>query len=97
MKSLIKNESAVAYLLLVGLGLTIVIVGIAFGFIMDFVDYTLAAINGFEGTPMADQMDEDSIEGGHFLYTLLKFILIPGLLVLVYWIWQLAQKPVKPW
>lgn len=97
MKNLIKDESAVSYLLLVGFGFTIVIVGIAYMFTSDFVDYILAAINNYEGTPLEGQMDSSSIEGGNFLIVLFKLFLIPALLILSFWVWSMSQRPFKPY
>lgn len=96
MKNIIKDESGVAYLLLVGLGLTIIITGIAFNFISDFVDFTIAATS-YSGTPLANQMDQASIDGGYFLLTLFKMILVPSLFIILYFCWSMAQKPVRNW
>jgi len=97
MKNLLKDERAVAYLLLVGVGLTIVVTGITYNFVSDFVDAVLASINSYEGTPLADQMDADTVEGGNFLMALFKMFLIPALFMIMYFAWTMAQKPVRPW
>ena len=98
MKNLINDNSAVAYLLLVGLGLSLVVIGIAYAFISDMTDALINGINlGYSGTPMETSMDAESIEGGFFLLTLFRMILIPAFLVLIYWIWTMAQKPVRPY
>lgn len=96
MKSLVNDNSAIAYMLLVGVGLTIVVVGIAYSFISDFVDAFLSAvITGYVGTPMEDVMDSDSIEGGDFLLMLFKLSLIPSLIALMYWAWNMSMKQEK--
>lgn len=97
MKNLIEDNSAVAYLLLVGVGLTIIVTGIAFSFISDFVDFMLSGINGYAGTPLANQMDADSIQGGDMLIVLFKMILVPSFFVIMYFAFVMAQKPVKSW
>jgi len=97
MRNLITDNSAVAYLLLVGVGLTIIVTGITYNFVSDFVDYIITAINGYANTPLANQMDADSIEGGSLLLMLFKFILIPTLFVIAYFAWTMSQKPVKQW
>jgi hypothetical protein len=97
MKSLIKDESAVSYLLLVGLALTIIISGIAYSFTSDFVDTMMSGINGYAGTPLENQMDSDSVTGGNFLMALFKFFLIPVLFVIVYFAMVMSQKPEKNW
>jgi hypothetical protein len=97
MKNIIKDESAVSYLVLVGVILTIIVSGIAYNFTSDFVDMMLNSINGYAGTPLENQMDASSIEGGNFLLMLFKMILMPTLLVIMYFAWVMAQKPVKQW
>jgi hypothetical protein len=97
MKNLIKDESAVAYLLLVGLFLTLIVVGIAYMFISDFVDFILNGINGFAGTPLAGQLDQSSIDTGNLLLVLFKFCLIYFLFIIIYWVWTMAQKPERPY
>jgi uncharacterized protein (UPF0333 family) len=97
MKNLINDNRAVAYLLLVGVGLTIITVGIAYSFISDFVDVILSSINNYSGTPLANQMDVDSISTGNLLLALFKLILIPALLVIIYFAFTMSQKQQKSW
>lgn len=97
MKSLIKNTDAVSYLLLVGLGLSIVVSGIAFNFISDFVDTCISFSNTVWSGNLQAQMDADSINTGNFLLMAFKFCLIPILFVLMYFQYSMAQKPVRPW
>lgn len=97
MKSLIKNTDAVAYLLLVGLGLSIVVSAICFNFISDFVDIVLYTTGRtYANMPLA-QMDADSIQTGNLLFMCFKFCLIPVMFVLIYFCFVMAQKPVKSW
>lgn len=87
----------VAYLLLIGFVLSILVVGASYMASSDFVDLLLSAINSYNGTQLQGQMDSDSIQTGNFLMMLLKYILIPSLFVLIYWILVMSQKPVRPY
>lgn len=95
MKNLIKNESAVAYVLLF-MGLAIIVTGIFFSFISDGVDAIIGAINGYAGTPLQGAMDANSIETGDMLLMVFKLALLPSLVVIIYWAFNYATKPVKP-
>jgi hypothetical protein len=86
----------VSYLLIMFL-LTIVIVGVAFNFVSDFVFYVINAINGYQNTPLYGQLDQSSVDTGNFLTIIFNNFLIIGLLVLIYWVWQMSLKPAKPW
>lgn len=97
MKSLIKDESAVAYLLLIGVGLTIIVVGITYNITSDFVDYIISSINGYSGTPLANSMSADSIDTGNLLLMAFKLVLIPALIAIIYWSYTLSQKQQKNW
>lgn len=96
MKSLTKDNSAVSYLLLVGVGLTIVVVGIVYSIVSDFVDVMINATS-YTGTPLANMMDTDTVYGAGLLLTLFKYILMPVLLVLIYWAIVMSQKPEREW
>lgn len=63
----------------------------------DLTDYILSSINSYQGTPLAGQLDQSSIETGDLLLTLFKFILIPALILVIYWSFVMAQKPNRPW
>jgi len=97
MKNIIKDENAVAYLVLVGIILTLIVSGVCFNFTSDFVDFWIASINGYEGTPLANQIDQDTIDGGDFLMTIFKFCLIPILFCIMYFSWVMGMKPVRSW
>jgi len=97
MKNLWKSESAVAYLLLVGIGLTIVVTGITYSVVSDFVDYILVSINGYSGTPLANNLSTDSIETGNLLLMAFKFSLMPSLIAIIYFGLSMALKPNKEW
>ena len=97
MKNILKNQDAVAYLLLVGVGLTIIITGITYSFVSDFIDMILASINNYEGTQLANQMPASAVEGGDFLMAIFKTSLVPILLIIAYFAWQMSQKPVRQW
>ncbi len=97
MKNLIKDESAVAYLLLVGVGLTIIVTGITFSFVSDFVDTVLGAINSYRGTPLEGAMDADSISTGNELLLVFKLSLMPVLIVIIYFTLSMSQKIQKDW
>lgn len=77
--------------------MTIIVVGIAYNFTSDFVDFILGGINDYEGTPLANQMDADSIQGAGFLMVVFKMILVPSLFVIMYFAWVMAQRPLRPW
>ena len=96
MKNLINDNSAVAYLLLVGLGLTLIVTGITYSFVSDFIDFVLSAINNYSGTPLANQMPASATEGGNFLIAIFKMCLVPILFIIMYWIFTMSMKPVKP-
>jgi hypothetical protein len=97
MKNLIKDETAVAYLLLVGVGLTLIVTGLCFSFVSDFVDTVLGAINSYNGTPLAGQMDSSSIDTGNMLLMAFKLVLVPSLFCIMFFAYVMAQKPQQPW
>lgn len=97
MKNLINDNSAVAYLLLIGVGLTIVVTGICYSFVSDFTDYILLAINGYSGTPLANQQDTDSITMGNMLLGVFKLSLVPSLIAIIYFAFTMSQKMQKNW
>ena len=96
MKSILKDESGVAYLLLIGVGLTIIITGMSYSLISDFVD-TMIVATSYAGTPLANQMDADSVEGGNMLLVVFKMILMPILLCIMYFALVMSQKPERSW
>jgi len=97
MRNLITENSGVAYTLLVGVGLTIIVTGITYSFVSDFIDLILASINNYTGTPLANQMPASAVEGGDFLMAIFKMCLVPILLIIAYFAFSMSQKPVKQW
>ncbi len=97
MKNIIKNTDAVSYLLIVGLGLTIIISGICYNVTSDIVDTSLSALStGFSNMPDAT-MDADTIEGGNMVLMAFKYSLMPILIVVAYFCVNMSTKPVRPW
>jgi len=96
-KNIIKEESGVAYLLLIGIFLYIVVLGIYYQFMVDFMYFSLNAINiAFSANPIFI-MDADSIYTGNLLIALLVYFLIPALPLLAYWVLNKSQKPEQPY
>ncbi len=96
MKSLIRDNNAVSYLLLIGVGLTIIVVGIVYSVVSDFVD-TMIAATTYDNTPLANMMDTDTIYGAGLLLTLFKYCLMFILVILMYWAFVMSQKPEREW
>jgi hypothetical protein len=97
MKNIIKNTDAVAYLLIVGLGLTIIISGICYNVTSDIVDTALSSISlGYSNMPDAT-MDADTIEGGNMVLMTFKFCLMPILIIITYFCVNMSTKPLRPW
>jgi hypothetical protein len=95
MKSLKNDESGVSYLL-IQMALIIVVVGIVYSIVMDFTQ-TMTVATSYIGTPLENVMDSDSRIGADTLFTLLSYILMPILLVLIYWEIVMSQRPQKDW
>ncbi len=87
----------VSYLLLVGLGLTLIVSGITYNIVSDIVDLALNAfISVYANIPDAS-MDSASIEGGNMILMVFKFCLMPILVILCYFLLTMAQKPIRQW
>jgi hypothetical protein len=97
MKSLIKDDSAVAYLLLVLVGFYLVIVGITYNFLTDFVILVLSVASTGYSHDSRFTMDTDGVYGLNVLISLLIYSLIPLLVMRVYYTWNKAQKPESPY
>ena len=92
MKNIIKDTSAVSYLLLVSMGVSIIISGIFYNVTSDVVDLILESINNYAGTPLEGVMDSSSIETGNILLVAFKFVLIPTLVAIVYFCFVMSQR-----
>ena len=93
MKSLIKDESGVAYLLLVLVGFYLIIVGITYNFTMDFTNSMLSSITTGYSYDSKFSMDSDTAYGLNLLFAVLINIPIILLTGRIYYAWNKAQKP----
>jgi len=82
----------VAYIIIL-FGLIIIVSGLTYSVSSDFVDTILISLNSGYSQDSRFSLDADSVYGGNLLLTLFKFILMPILFVIMYWVFQYAQKP----
>jgi len=82
----------VAYLIII-FGLIVIVSGITYNITSDMVDQFLTMLNIGYSQDSRFSLDADNVYGGNLLLTLFKFILIPILFVIIFWVWNLAQKP----
>jgi RsiW-degrading membrane proteinase PrsW (M82 family) len=94
LRDLYHDASAVSYLIIVGCFFTIAALGIGYSFISDATDFVTPI---YSGTPLSAYNDANSDWGLDFLLFLVKFFLIPALLVVAYFMFTMAQKPERSW
>lgn len=96
MKNLIKDEKAVAYLLIVVVGLVLFVLGLAYAFFSD-LEQNIEEMDIYAGTPLENSMTADDTETLGLLKVPFKFFLMIALIVIVYFVWVMSQKPERGW
>ncbi len=75
----------------------LVVGGITYNVTSDIVDTSLSSISlGYSHMPDAT-MDADTIEGGNMVLMAFKYSLMPILVIMCYFLINMAQKPLRNW
>ena len=87
----------VSYLLLVIIGIGIIVLGGIMNVGTDIVTKFVEDIYPFTGTPLEGATDEEANNGLNLLMAVFTNFAIIALLVIVYFVLSMSQKPVRPW
>ena len=84
----------VAYLIFAVIFIGIIILGIFYSFASDLVDFFIPL---FSNSPLSIYNTPETTWGFDVVLFTFKYVLVPALLALMYYTYQMAQKPHEPW